>query len=72
MPGIKILDKNTSGARRRPRLWECFGRINLYPTNIKDARGAYYAIIGNEQIETILNEEAKKVFREEGFDILPP
>ena len=72
MPGVKILDRKTGEPRRRQRLWECFGRITIFPTDLKDARGAYYAIINSNDLETVLGENAKQQFKGEGFEILPP
>ena len=72
MVGIKIVDRDPRAPRRRPRLWECFGRINVNPTDIKDGNGAYYAIVKPDCVEEILSEEEKEIFRNEGFNILPP
>ena len=74
MTGIKIVDRDTRGARRRAKLWECFGKLNLNPTDIKDAQygGAYYAILPANQTEKALTTEAKAEFNKYNFEIIPP
>ena len=62
MTGVKVIDKDPGAPRRRQKLWECFGAVNLHPTDIKDGRGAYYAILKNEQLEQMLNEQTKQTF----------
>ena len=69
MTGIKIIDRSTRASCRRPRLWECFGRIGVNPTDIKDAHGAYYAV---DNAEKLLTNEAKAIFRDDNFEVLPP
>ena len=72
MTGIKIVDRGTRQSKRRTKLWECFGKIGIYPADIKDANGAYYAIVQAAKVEEILEEENKKIFSDENFDVLPP
>lgn len=72
MTGVKIVDKNPRAPRRRGRLWECFGRVGINPTDVKDARGAYYAILPMNMVEKLLEEEVKQTFKNEEFEILNP
>ena len=52
MPGVKIIDKDPGLPKRRLKLWETFGKIELFPLEIKDGKGSYYAIVNNNQLET--------------------
>ena len=73
MTGIKILDKNSRAPRRRPKLWECFSSVGIFPSDIKDSfSNAYYAIVQSSTVEKILTQEIKDKFQDEGFQILPP
>ena len=38
MPAVKVIDKDTSGERRRALLWECFGFVGVNSTDIKETR----------------------------------
>ena len=69
---IKIIDKDPRAHRRRPKLWECFSKIGINPTGIKDAKGAYIAIVQGGMVEKMLTEESKTIFMREGFDIITP
>ena len=72
MPAIKVIDREPRQPRRRPKLWETFGLIGINPTDIKEGKGIYYAIIKQEHIESVINDESKQVFNQNGFDIVTP
>ena len=72
MPGIRIIDKDTMAGKRRLKAWECFGRIGVNPTDLKDGKDAFYAIVKTEQIEMLLTEDAKKVFQGSRFEVSVP
>ena len=72
MPAVKVIHKDTRGERRRPLLWECFGFVGVNPTDIKETRGVYYVIVGQEELEGILKADSKQTFIEQGFEVLPP
>ena len=62
MPAIKVVDRDTRSQRRRPKLWETFGIVGVNPTELKEGKGVFYAIVKEEQVETVINDEAKEVF----------
>ena len=72
MTGIKVIDRDSRGPHRRMRLWECLGRINVNPTEIKDAKGAYYVIVNQNQVEHIISDNTKQTLRDDGFEVLTP
>ena len=45
MPAIKVIDHNPGGNRRRPTLWECFGKVKVNPSDIKNGKGVHFAIV---------------------------
>ena len=69
---MKIVDRDPGGHRRRLLLWECFGLIQINPTDIKDGRGAYYAIIPTNKVEHVITDEVKEIFRKKNFEIITP
>ena len=72
MPAIRVIDREPRQPRRRAKLWETFGLIGINPTDIKGGKGIYYAIIKQEHIESVINNESKQVFNQNGFDIVTP
>ena len=62
MPAIKVVDRDTRSQRRRPKLWETFGFVGVNPTEHKEGKGVFYAIVKEEQVETVINDESKEVF----------
>ena len=72
MPAVKVFDRNSKSPRRRPHLWETFGVVGVNPTEIKEGRGVYYAIIKQEQIEKLITPDARDTFTQNGFDITTP
>ena len=72
MPTIKRIDKDPKSQRRRPQLWETFGEVGINPTDIKDGKGVYYAIVRQEQVELVISEEVKEIFKDKGYDVMIP
>ena len=72
MPAIKIIDKTPRETRRKPCLWECFGLAGINPTEIKEGKGIYYAIVQQEKIEEVLKNDVKEDFANAGFEIQTP
>ena len=72
MTGVKVIDRDTRAPCRRARLWECFGRVGVNPTDLKDAKGAFYAIVQTDMVEQLLTREVKTTFMEQGFEIMAP
>ena len=72
MPAIKVIDCESKQPRRLPKLWETFGLIGINPTDIKEGKGIHYAIIKQEHIETVISDEMKQIFNQNGFEIATP
>lgn len=72
MPAIKILDRKPSESHRHNKVFQTFGSINTYVRKVHDARGAFYAIVDENQLEDILTEQNKDEFRRQGFELLDP
>ena len=72
MPAIKVVDRDTRSQRRRPKLWETFGIVGVNPTELKEGKGVFYAIVKEEQVETVINDEAKEVFLQNNFEVHTP
>ena len=45
MPAIRVIDRDTGSPKRRSKLWETFGFVGVNPTELRDGKGVYYAII---------------------------
>ena len=74
MPAIKVVDRDSRQAKRRSKLWECFGRLGINPTNIKEGgKGTYYVIVPQDKVEKIISNEVKENFRTQySFEIHTP
>ena len=72
MPAIRVIDRETGSPKRRSKLWETFGLVGVNPTELKDGKGVYYAIIKQNQIETLITEDVKHTFRDNNFEITTP
>ena len=72
MPAIRIIDRDTRSPKRRPKLWETFGLIGINPNQIKDGKGVFYAIVKQEQVDQILEDESKENFKQNGFEVTQP
>ena len=72
MPAAKVVDKTPRDLRRKPCLRECFGLAGINPTEIKEGKGIYYAVVQQEKIEEVLKDEVKEQFASKGFEIQTP
>ena len=72
MTGVKIIDKAPREPRRRPRLWETFGKVGIHPSDIKEGKGCYYAILQSTVVEKLLTDDVKNEFMKESYDIVTP
>ena len=72
MPAIRIIDRDTRSPKRRPKLWETFGLIGINPNQVKDGKGVFYAIVKQEQVDQILDDDSKEKFKQNGFEITQP
>ena len=72
MPAIRVIDRESRTPRRRAKLWETFGFVGVNPTELKEGKGVFYAIVRQEQIESVINDEVKSTFLNNGFEITTP
>ena len=72
MPAIKITDRDPRTEKQKPRLWETFGVVGVNPTEIKEGKGVFFAIVRQNQIEELITDEVKQTFSNNGFEITVP
>ena len=72
MPAMKIINKDLKSQRHRPQVWETFGGVGINPTDIKDGKGVYYTIVWQDQVEQVISEETKQIFKDKGYDVMIP
>ena len=53
-------------------MYKTFGRLGINIKKVHDAKGAFYVIISEENLEKILTEENKKECRKEGYELVTP
>ena len=71
-PAVKLIDKRPNDSHRHHGVYKAFGKIGVSVKKVHDAKGAFYAIVSDENLEIVLLEENKDVFREEGYEVIPP
>ena len=53
-PAVKLVDKRSKDAHRHHNVYKTFGKIGVTVKKVHDAKGAFYAIISDENLETVL------------------
>ena len=71
-PAIKLIDKKPGDPHRHNNVYRTFGRLGISIKKVHDAKGAFYVIVSEENIEKILTEENKKECRKEGYELVAP
>ena len=71
-PAIKLIDKKPGDPHRHNNVYRTFGRLSISIKKVHDAKGAFYVIVSEENIEKILTEENKKECRKEGYELVAP
>ena len=71
-PAIKLIDKRPGEPNRHHEVYRAFGRIGVAVKKVHDAKGAFYAIVNDENLENVLTQESKDVFRGLGYEVVPP
>ena len=71
-PAIKLIDKWPWGPNRHHEVYQAFGKIGVAVKKVHDAKGAFYAIVNDENLENTLTQESKDVFRALGYEVVPP
>ena len=72
MPAIRVIEQDTRTPRRRAKLWETFGLVGANPTELKEGKGVFYAMVRQEQIEPVISDEVRSTFLNNGFEITTP
>ena len=71
-PAIKLIDKKPGEPNRHNNVYRTFGRLGINIKKVHDAKGAFYVIVSEENLEKILTEENKTECRREGYELVPP
>ena len=71
-PAIKIIDKRPNEPHRHNKVFQTFGRIGVSIKKVHDGKGVFFAIANEDSLETILSSESTAIFREVGFELVPP
>ena len=71
-PALKLIDKRPGEALRHNDVYGTFGRLGINIKKVHDAKGAFYVIVSEENLEKILTEENKKECRRQGFEVVAP
>ena len=69
---IKLIDKRPGGPNRHHEVYQAFGRIGVAIKKVHNAKGAFYAIVNDENLEIAFTRESKYVFRELEYEVVPP
>ena len=71
-PAIKLIDKKPGQPHRHNNVYKTFGRLGINIKKVHDAKGAFYVIVSEENLEKILTEQNKEECRKEGYELVPP
>ena len=71
-PAIKLIDKNPGEPHRHNNVYRTLGRLGISIKKVHDAKGAFYVIVREENLEKILTEKNKKEFRKEAYELVVP
>ena len=71
-PAVKIIDKRPTEPHRHNKVFQTFGKIGVSVKKVHDGKGVFFAIANEDSLETILSDESKAIFQDEGFELVPP
>ena len=71
-PSIKIIVKRPGEQHRHNKVNQILGKIGVCVKKVHDGKGAFFVIKSDDAIETILNDDSKETFSQEGFEVIPP
>lgn len=71
-PAVRLIDKRPTESHRHHNVYRTFGKVGINVKKVHDAKGAFYAIIDEADIEILLTDDSKQTFREEGYEVVPP
>ena len=69
---LKIIDKRPTEPHKHNKVFQTFGKIGVSVKKVHDVKGVFFAITNEHSLETILSEENKITFQNEGFELVPP
>ena len=72
MPALKLIDKKLGGPNQHNNVYCTFGKLGISIKKVQDAKGAFYVIISEENLEKILTEENRRECRREGYELQAP
>ena len=71
-PAIKLIDMKPGKPNRHTNVYQTFGKLGITIKKLHDAKGAFYVIVSEENLEKILTEENRKECRKEGYELQAP
>ena len=71
-PALKLIDKRPGDPNRHTNVYRTFGRLGVSVKKVHNAKGAFYVIVSEENLEKVLTEENKEECRKEGYELQAP
>ena len=71
-PALKLIDKKPGGPNRHNNVYRTFGKLGISIKKVHDAKGAFYVLISEDNLEKILTEENRRECRKEGYELQAP
>ena len=66
------MDKRPGEQHRHNKVYQVLGRLGVCAKKVHDGKGAFYIITDDFAVESILSDESKQTFSQEGFEVIPP
>ena len=70
-PAVKIIDKRPGEQHRHNKVYQVLGKLGYVQRKCTVAKG-HSMPSSDDAIETILSDESKETFSQEGFEVIPP
>ena len=71
-PAVKLIDKRPGDPNRYTNVYRTFGRLEISIKKVHGAKGAFYVVVAEENLEKILTDENKDECRKEGYELQAP
>ena len=71
-PALKLIDKKPEEPNQYNNVYLTFGKLGISIKKVHDAKGAFYVVISEENLEKILTEENRRECRKEGYELQAP
>ena len=72
MPAVELIDKRPGDPNRHTNVYRTFGKLGISIKKVHDAKGAFYVVVTEENLEKILTDENKNECRKEGYELQAP